>query len=553
MMISNKHQDTTFTFRRHDVIGTAGAEEDEEFLRDCFVDTGDLDIVQDPGDKRIVILGRTGSGKSALLMALEERESNVVSLLPENLALGYISNSTILKFFENLGVNLDPFFKLLWRHVLTVEILTRHFAAEPTSRGKTLVDRLKTLFPGMSLKEKKAREAIDYLTEWGETFWQETEYRVKEITKKVEHSLSLAAQAAIEVPAGDFSVGGRYADQLTQEQKTALVARGQEIISKAQVQDLSKVLDLLSETLKDRQQVYYVAIDRLDENWIEERLRFKLIMALILTAREFLKVQNAKIILALRRDLIERVFRLTRDSGFQEEKYQSLYLPLEWRKDDLLDLLDRRINLLVKSRYTKKSVHYRDLLPPKVGKQAIGEYLYFRARRPRDMISLFNACILVSEGQPQISSQALRKAEGEWSRSRFRALGTEWIADYPKLLDFAKLLEEKPASFKLRAIDLRDVENLCLDQAANHPDGQGHLQLVASQVVDLLLSPEEARKLIVRIFYKIGLVGLKLSAHQGESWVDQLGRGVSSAEITGATSIVVHPAYYRELGIRGVK
>ena len=168
---------------------------------------------------------------------------------------------------------------------------------------------------------------------------------MKEITEKVEQSLNAVARVAIEVPPGGLSIGSGYADKLTQEQKADLVARGQEIISKAQVQDLSKVLDLLSATLEDRQQVYYVAIDRLDENWIEERLRFKLIMALTLTAREFLKVRNAKIVLALRRDLIERVFRLTRDSGFQEEKFQSLYLPLEWRKDDLLDLLDRRNQL----------------------------------------------------------------------------------------------------------------------------------------------------------------------------------------------------------------
>ena len=552
-MISKNRKETAFKFRRHDQIGAAGAEEDGEFLRECFVDTGDLEIVQDPSDKRVIILGRTGSGKSALLLALEDQQNNVLPLLPENLALSYISNSTILKFFDSLGVNLDPFFKLLWRHVITVEILTRHLADKPAPRNRTLADRLKALFPGMSLREKKAREAIDYLTKWGETFWQETEYRVKEITEKVEQSLNAVARVAIEVPPGGLSIGSGYADKLTQEQKADLVARGQEIISKAQVQDLSKVLDLLSATLEDRQQVYYVAIDRLDENWIEERLRFKLIMALTLTAREFLKVRNAKIVLALRRDLIERVFRLTRDSGFQEEKFQSLYLPLEWRKDDLLDLLDRRINYLVKRRYTKQSISYADLLPAKVGKQTIEEYLYSRAGRPRDIIAFFNACILASEGQPQVSNHALRKAEGEWSRSRFRALGTEWTADYPKLLDFAKLLEGKPASFKLRKIDLEDVENLCLEEAANNPDGQGHLQLIASQVVDLFLSLEDARKLIVRIFYKIGLVGLKLRAHQGPSWVDQFGRGVSSAEITEATSIVVHPAYYRELGIRGIR
>ena len=76
-------------------------------------------------------------------------------------------------------------------------------------------------------------------------------------------------------------------------------------------------------------------------------------MALIQNARDFIKVKNAKLIVALRRDLIERVFRITRESGFQEEKYQSFYLPLTWSKAQILEVLDRRINQLVKRAYTK--------------------------------------------------------------------------------------------------------------------------------------------------------------------------------------------------------
>ena len=120
-------------------------------------------------------------------------------------------------------------------------------------------------------------------------------------------------------------------------------------------------MDLLDGVLDDRQKQYYVLVDSLDENWVEERLRYKLIMALILTAREFMKVANAKLVIALRRDLIDRVFRLCRDSGFQQEKYQSLYLPLTWTRSEILELLDRRINHLVSRRYTKKKVTHKDL------------------------------------------------------------------------------------------------------------------------------------------------------------------------------------------------
>ena len=56
-----------FTFRKHATIGAAAAEEDAKFLSECFVDTGDLEVLLDCSDRRRIILGRTGAGKSALL------------------------------------------------------------------------------------------------------------------------------------------------------------------------------------------------------------------------------------------------------------------------------------------------------------------------------------------------------------------------------------------------------------------------------------------------------------------------------------------------------
>ena len=41
------------------------AEQDTDFLPACFIDTGDYDLVKTGNDKRIIVLGRTGSGKSA--------------------------------------------------------------------------------------------------------------------------------------------------------------------------------------------------------------------------------------------------------------------------------------------------------------------------------------------------------------------------------------------------------------------------------------------------------------------------------------------------------
>ena len=187
-----------FKFRKKDRIGSAGAEEDKDFLKTCFIDTGDLDLLLDVTDNRQIILGRTGVGKSALLFKIQEDKKDfVINISPENLALTYVSNSTILNFFLTLGVNLDPFFKLLWRHVFTVEVLKRHFELYGEKNKKNLIDKLSNLFKDDSRHDKEMKQAISYLKEWGESFWLETEFRVKEITQKVESELDAEVKAQL--------------------------------------------------------------------------------------------------------------------------------------------------------------------------------------------------------------------------------------------------------------------------------------------------------------------------------------------------------------------
>ena len=98
-----------FKFRKNDRIGSVDAEDDRKYLQSCFVDTGDLDLLADPEEQRRIVVGRTGCGKSAILMRLREKKTRVIQIEPESLALTYISNSTILGFFIELGIDLNVF------------------------------------------------------------------------------------------------------------------------------------------------------------------------------------------------------------------------------------------------------------------------------------------------------------------------------------------------------------------------------------------------------------------------------------------------------------
>jgi hypothetical protein len=119
-----------FVFRSTQTVGAAAAEHDDSYLTTCFVDIGILSILRDCEDHRCILVGRTGSGKSALIVRLCEENEHVITIQPESLSLAYISNSNIIKFFSEAGVNLNLFYRLLWRHVFVVEVLKERFGID---------------------------------------------------------------------------------------------------------------------------------------------------------------------------------------------------------------------------------------------------------------------------------------------------------------------------------------------------------------------------------------------------------------------------------------
>lgn len=544
-----------FKFRRSDKIGSAAAEDDTQFLQACFVDSGDVSELIDRKSSSQIIVGRTGSGKSALLWKINSTyPERTVSLNPNSLALTYVSNSDIVVYFSKLGINLDPFFKLLWRHILTVEVLNKYVHHHPGVKNEGLFDTILNRIKGRGSKRKREQETLDYLKKWGESFWLDTEYRVREITQKLEDGLnsSIGTSANIDFAAAGFSF--EAFSKLSKEQKMDVISRAQKVVSETQIKDLGHVTDLLDQVLDDRQQVYYVLIDGLDENWVEDELRYRLIMALIVTIKDLNRVNNVKIIISMRRDLIDRVFRVCRPSGFQEEKYLDYYLALKWEKNTLIDILDRRVNHLIQDRYQKnKEITHRDVLPPRVNRIDITEYIFSRVSRPRDIIAFFNTCLEESVNASRITGQVVKQAEGEYSRGRLRALAEEWQSDYPNLIEFAGILKERTEKFRIGDIDENSISDFCLNLSVR-PDRQsatqGEFNNAMRHVSNGEKTAREFRRELIRMFYVVGLVGLKLESFEAYSWVDKTGRSVSVAEINRDTGVEVSRIYHRALGIK---
>lgn len=532
-----------FRFRSTDTIGVADAESDHAFLRDCFVDDGIVDLLLDCEDHRRIVLGRTGAGKTALLSKLVEKASSAITVQPESLALAYISNSTILKFVHDLGVNLDVFFKLLWRHVFTVEIIKAHFHLDSSRGSESVLDWIRGQF---SDKKHQHEKALAYLENWGSKFWEKTDYRIEELTTKLERDLKASIGGALHI--ANFDISGDQ--KLSQEQKARVVERAMHVVNQVQIQELSYVLELLDSILEDPQKRYYVVIDRLDENWVEEGLRYLLIRALIETVRDFRRVRNAKIIVSLRHDLIDRVIRLSRDAGFQEEKYESLYLDLKWTRDQLIELLDLRINRLVRQRYTKQEVTHNDLLPKLIDRIPAIDYIIARTlMRPRDVILFFNACIRQASNDPEITPQMVKHAEGEYSRLRLRSLADEWNADFPDLMTCSELLKNRPSVFSITDITDEACIDLTIELLAHESRRNREFSNILAEIERDPSRTDQLRKWLASMFYRVGLVGLKLESYDAFVWSTDGRRSVSAAEIQPGVHVAVHPCFWRSLGI----
>lgn len=109
-------------------IGELCAEDDLKYLESCFVRKPQLDQLLDLSTNASILLGRTGSGKSAIMQQIDlQADVHIRSLDLETLFFQHVSNSNTFKFFTGLGANLDIIFALLWKHVLLVEAVKLYF------------------------------------------------------------------------------------------------------------------------------------------------------------------------------------------------------------------------------------------------------------------------------------------------------------------------------------------------------------------------------------------------------------------------------------------
>jgi len=542
--MNQKATGQAFRFRKGASIGEPDAESDDHFLANCFVDTGDYGILANCASPQRIVVGRTGAGKSALLRQLKSCEEHVIEINPEHLSLNYISNSDILQTLSKSGVKLDLFYSLLWKHVFTVELLKYKFNLENEEKTKSWL--LNFISP-LRRKNQSKERALSYLKDWGDKFWEETEYRIKEVTNKIENEIKSKIGGDFQILKSEISA----TDKGAQEIKTEVIHRAQRVINNIQIKELSEVIQLLADDIfDDPQEKYFIVIDKLDENWVEDELRYRLIRSLVETIKNFRAISNVKIVIALRVDLLQSVFEKTRDSGFQEEKYHSLLLKITWNRNSLGKLLDNRVAKLCQEQYTSRAIKLNEIFPKEISTIPIIDHILQRTLyRPRDAIAFVNECLKRSEGKGAVSVQTIRDAEREYSAQRIESLCHEWFTHYPRLKNSLDILERMNSKFKLSMINKEKVDDFALAFCVEGDDRTDPVINAGRIYLNGNSSSHHAFVIVlVKVLFTVGAIGIKPDGFTSELWNFNSERPPTDGQIKPSSTAYVHPMLWGSLG-----
>lgn len=523
-------------------IGAADAVDDGSWLFQCFEDSGLLGELRSLDSPKFIIKGRTGSGKSALLLKLEREVSNVIRIDPGHLCLQHISNSDILRFIAKNEVRLEPFLEIIWKHTIATELLRRKY--------KVFTSEDSSSFFGQILNTVQAgrRRSIEYLRDFGLEIWPEFEERVTAVTKKVEDEIrGELGLAELGLP---LTASGSHV--ATTEQKQEIQRRIQKVLGTNQLSRLQTVIQFMAEEVfTDPQRPYYVIIDDLDRFYVDDSIRLRLLRALIDVVKKFRPIRNVKFCIALRSDLLEEIFEKTRDQGFQEEKFEDNIITIRWNRDQLFRLVERRLKELYRRKYTKENVKFYDVFCEQVGQQPVMEYVLDRTlMRPRDAILFVNECLERGAERVSVTPSAIKEAEASYSKKRLDSLRDEWINLYPLLLAYIPPLRGKPSRFEAGYFDKSEMEELALKLATTPQTDSDRLGAYAIRMVSGTEFDWWAfEREWIRHLYKVGVVGVKNEGYPAMLWSFKDKQDLLVDEISTTTRIEVHPMLRSALGV----
>lgn len=526
-------------------VGAISAEDDETFLRECFVTQDFFSQLLDTESPKSIILGRTGSGKTAVLKHIESNRDDVIRLEPKEIAFDYLSNSNIIRFIVDIGCDINLLFQLMWKHILLSKSIKKYF-----KERNILEAAISRIFD-------RNNPAVSYIEQYQNTFWVEQDVVIKDISNTFEQNVSAGIEGAIGAERlAQLKVSLSAAQGINSTERREIQNRVKHAVSQLQVREMGRAIDSINKLMDNRQRHFYILIDDLDLDWAEPHLQYRLIQSLIETVKNFRKLRNVKVLVALRSDVYEKSIASYTAEGIQPEKYEGITVTIKWNQTSLKNLLDKRISFMFKRQYSgRENVRFDDIFPARIRSYSSFEYICDRTLlRPRDLIFFVNQILERAAGATQISQKTIVDVEAEYSRKRLDALKTEWRSVHPTIDLYISLLNRQTGKSEARDLAKRDrLLEVCME--LSELDGTDMFKDDCYVKATQYMKRENPNKLfeltacILSVLYKIGAIELKLSKQDTYYTSYKNDAVIDPIQITDVTAYKVTPMLWRALGI----
>ncbi|ELV3374809.1 DNA repair protein, partial [Enterobacter cloacae] len=185
----------------------------------------------------------------------------------------------------------------------------------------------------------------------------------------------------------------------------------------------------------------------------------------------------------------------------QDEKDQSLIYAVSWSKSDIRNIVDIRLNHLIRNKYQgSRTITMKDIFHFMIDDVQADDYILDRTMlRPRDAISFINYCLKECDGNISINKDIVLMAEEKFFSSRKRALISEWASIYKNISEYIDSLSLlKHTEFSLGSIDednKNEILTYILDKSSSEKESELHSKII--------MNFDE----LMKVWYIVGVIG----------------------------------------------
>jgi hypothetical protein len=393
--------------------------------------------------RKTLIIGRKGSGKSAICVGLREAP-------PQGLTVSVVTPDEIsadeIRRFELQGITPEQSKALMWRYLFATEV------------AKCIIRHVATAHDKQSQAVKQLRRFLADNGEHCEIGFNQKFWRIIE---RLKSSISLNA------------FGGSVRVELAPSEGIRV----------------NNTLDVLEANIVDAQKAigctcpygtHLMLVDQIERVWSNDARSDAMVTGLLLASKDIAtKFTGLRCVVLLRTDIYDMLLFQDRDK-FRGDEFR-----IDWNESDLLDLVLIRARVSMGVSLEADEL-WGTVFPASIEGTPIQKYLVGRTlMRPREMIQLCNACRDTAEknGNGTIEESDVIEAVTQYSNWKFQDLLSEYRINYPFLVDLFILFQN--SSYLLPRKELgRRLDALADSLATRYPETKSVFNL--GDVIDIL-------------------------------------------------------------------